>query len=181
MRLALIWQGAFIDAAKHWLDRGEGFQIPLGDNVLQRPAGPDMARLENKSATWPNDSARSLGYTFRGYRFDDRRRPIFLYSHGATRFQDSFEPQVGGNQIALHRTISLRGENTGGWYYRAAAGDKIVELADGWYQIGDQWKTRIQVPSDASHRPFVRNFENRQELLVTLPKGESQVEHEIVW
>ena len=37
LRLALIWQGAFIDASRHWTGRGDGFQRPLGDNVLPWP------------------------------------------------------------------------------------------------------------------------------------------------
>ena len=42
LRLAMIWQGGFIDAARHWTDRGAGFEGPLGDNVLQLPAGRDV-------------------------------------------------------------------------------------------------------------------------------------------
>src|SRR5262245_5255212 len=38
LRLAMLWQGAFIDAAKHWTDRGAGFEGPLGDNILRLPA-----------------------------------------------------------------------------------------------------------------------------------------------
>src|SRR5262249_14979482 len=34
LRLALVWQGAFMDASRHWTDRGAGFEPPLGDNVL---------------------------------------------------------------------------------------------------------------------------------------------------
>ena len=44
LRLALIWQGAFIDASRHWTGRGDGFQAPLGDNVLTLPAGPELRR-----------------------------------------------------------------------------------------------------------------------------------------
>ena len=39
MRLALIWHGAFIDAARHWTGRGVGFETPLGDDVLPLPNG----------------------------------------------------------------------------------------------------------------------------------------------
>lgn len=28
LRVAMIWQGAFIDAARHWRDRGVGYQPP---------------------------------------------------------------------------------------------------------------------------------------------------------
>ena len=38
MYLALLWQGDFMDAGRHWTGRGEGYESPLGDNILQ-PAG----------------------------------------------------------------------------------------------------------------------------------------------
>ena len=43
MRLALIWQGAFLDAARHWAGRGEGFEGPAGDNILQLHGGAPFA------------------------------------------------------------------------------------------------------------------------------------------
>ena len=38
LRLAMIWQGAFIDAARHWTDRGVGFEGAAGRQRPQ-PAG----------------------------------------------------------------------------------------------------------------------------------------------
>src|SRR4029079_11158869 len=40
MRIALLWQGRFMDASRHWSGRGEGFQPPAGEKVLQLAAGP---------------------------------------------------------------------------------------------------------------------------------------------
>ena len=45
VRLAMIWQGAFIDAARHRTGRGVGFEKPLGGNVVKLPAGPEFAHL----------------------------------------------------------------------------------------------------------------------------------------
>ena len=55
LRIALIWQGAFIDASKHWTGRGEGFQGPLGDNALALPYGPTVIHLRRRgnAADWP--------------------------------------------------------------------------------------------------------------------------------
>ena len=44
LRLALIWQGEFIDAARHWTDRGAGFEPPLGENVLHLPSRRRLRR-----------------------------------------------------------------------------------------------------------------------------------------
>ena len=57
MRLAMLWHGGFIDAARHWTARGAGFEKPLGDNVLHLPTGPPLARLSDPSAMWPSGSA----------------------------------------------------------------------------------------------------------------------------
>ena len=44
LRLAMLWQGAFMDAGRHWTDRGEGFEGPLGDNILTMPPGVALRR-----------------------------------------------------------------------------------------------------------------------------------------
>ena len=81
LRLALIWQGAFIDAARHWTDRGDGFQPPLGDNVLHLPAGVAFAVLAKADAAVADAiGRRSSGYKFRGYRLTPDERPTFLYA-----------------------------------------------------------------------------------------------------
>ena len=77
LRLALIWQGPFIDAAKHRTGRGDGFQRPLGGNVVQGPPGPPFAVLESESAPWPDETGKAAGYRFGGYRLDDKQRPTF--------------------------------------------------------------------------------------------------------
>ena len=42
LRPALIWQGPFIDGAKHWTGRGQGFQKPAGFNTLKLPQGHSL-------------------------------------------------------------------------------------------------------------------------------------------
>ena len=68
LRLALIWQGGFIDAAKHWTDRGDGFEGPLGDDVLSLPVGASFAVLGKTDAPWPTGNPKDAGYKFLGYR-----------------------------------------------------------------------------------------------------------------
>src|SRR5437868_10838972 len=69
LRLAMIWQGAFLDASRHWTDRGSGFEPPAGDNVIHLPGSVAFAVLANPTAPWPTKSGRELpGYHFRGYR-----------------------------------------------------------------------------------------------------------------
>lgn len=176
LRLALIWQGAFIDAARHWIDRGAGFQPPLGDNVIAMPTGPAWAVLAEANAAWPKESARTLGYRFRGYRFDEHRRPTFLYAVGDAQIAEHQEPVTRDGQAVLVRRISCGGSTPDGLYFRAAAG-KITEQADGWYQVNSEWRTRVRSTS----KPLLRTQGDRQELLVPASGKDMVIEQEIVW
>ena len=88
MRLALIWQGSFIDAARHRTGRGEGFEKPLGTNIVSGPPGPAFAVLDSESAPWPKDSGKAAGWQFRGYNLDKERRPTFRYSWNGLNVED---------------------------------------------------------------------------------------------
>src|SRR5205823_7314893 len=88
LRLALIWQGPFIDAARHRIGRGDGFEGPLGYNVIKMPAGAPFAVLTDTASKWPPAAGKKAGYQMRGYRLDDKRRPAFLYSFDSMRIED---------------------------------------------------------------------------------------------
>src|SRR5579862_9034633 len=66
MRLALVWQGRFIDAARHRTGRGEGFEKPLGTNIVAQAPGPAFALLDSESASWPKAMGKAAGWQFRG-------------------------------------------------------------------------------------------------------------------
>src|SRR5213078_3627450 len=106
LRLALLWQGAFIDAAKHWTDRGVGFEGPLGDNILKLPSGAPFAVLPTAEAPWPTTPVKEQGYVFRGYRLTPDDRPTFLYTFGQLKVED-FPNAAGGKEQALKRTLTL--------------------------------------------------------------------------
>ena len=107
MRLAMIWHGAFIDAAKHWTGRGAGFERPLGDNVFNLPTGMPFARLDGSQAQWPQAPAKEAGYTFRGYRLGEQRNPTFLYSMGDVRIEDYPAPIGESDYFLLQLKLSL--------------------------------------------------------------------------
>ncbi|MDQ3625209.1 MAG: PA14 domain-containing protein, partial [Verrucomicrobiota bacterium] len=74
MNLALLWRGAFMDAARHWKSRGAGRQPPLGYDLV-RPvpeSTPPFAVLAAAEGEWPRlDSARRAeGYAWKGYALD---------------------------------------------------------------------------------------------------------------
>lgn len=181
LRLSLLWQGSFIDASKHWTDRGAGFQSPLGDNVLKLPAGVEFATLDNDAAEWPMQSARKLGGQFRGYRLDARREPVFLYDVGTVRVEDHPRP-IGPSEsgrVVRSLTLTTLGDPTRLWF-RAAAGAKIESMNDGTFHVDGQWQVKVTAPDSS---PVVRTSGNRRELLVPLAIGKSPLTliQEILW
>lgn len=180
MRIALIWQGAFIDASRHWTGRGEGFQGPLGDNVLSLASGPSLATLATGSAPWPDQPPRETGYAFRGYRLDAKGRPTFLYDFGLVHVADTPEPVASKPSAGLCRTLTLTATAPRpDLWFRAAVADTIERLDGSWYGIDGEWKLRIE----SADEPVIRKSGGKTELLVPVvfPAHEARIVEEFAW
>ena len=55
----LVWHGRFIDASKHWVGRGNGYQTPLGDDILKLEQTVPLAALDSLDAAWPASRPKS--------------------------------------------------------------------------------------------------------------------------
>ena len=179
IRLAMIWQGAFMDARRHWTDRGVGFEPPLGENILLMPTGAAFFVLAKPDEAWPTKTAKELGYTFKGYRLTDDQRPTFLYSFNDIKIEDTPNAIETKANPALRRTFSIFTENPiDKLYYRAAVADKITADKDGWYRV-NEWRTRIE----SAGTPVIRQAGKKMELLVPVQfKGNSAtIVQEYVW
>lgn len=186
-RLALLWlwQGQFIDASKHWVGRGPGFQNPLGDNVLPLPADVPFAVLAEPSTAWPTQPARDQGYQFKGYRFDESRRPIFEYQFGRISIDDHVRPVKSGKEVRFERSLSLAvtpGDpiDLKNLYFRAATGSKMEANNDGSFRIDNVLNLRV---AGSSQKPWIRQAGARQELLLPLDLsgGTARIEEQFVW
>lgn len=174
LRLALIWQGGFLDASMHWKGRGQGFQTPLGDKVQRLAPGVAFAVLASPGQSWPRQSARDVDdYKFLGYRVTKDQRPTFRYQIGAAVIEDFPNPIEDGIQATLVRQIKVIAGNRPLWF-RAAVGN-IIEQGD-WYRVGD---LRIRVDGAAT---LIRDQAGQQELLVKLPAGRvTEFVEEFAW
>ena len=162
MRLALMWQGAFIDPSKHWTGRGQGFQVPAGQAVVKLPAGTTFAVLENKDAAWPTGDPRSQGYRFRGYQLSKDRRPTFRYDCQTARIEDFPNPVEEGVAVTLSRSYRVTSDKpSANLWLRAAIGGKIEAATDGWYSVDGQFQTRL-----TKGKPVLRTSGGKTELLV---------------
>lgn len=129
MNLALVWRGAFMDAARHWNSRGAGHQPPLGYDVLQ-PTGevtPAFATADGSAPlSWPsyNKEARYEGYIWKGYTLDAGRNPTFRYEWKGVTVEDTFAASGTGTgpDAKLTRTLRLKGKIPASTFFRIATG-----------------------------------------------------------
>ncbi len=181
LRIALIWQGSFIDAKRHRTGRGEGFEGPAGASVIKFAEAVQFARLTAADAPWPKQSAKELGYQFRGYRLSADQRPTFLYDLGPVHVEDYPNPIATVAATTLGRTITLKaGEAVENLYFRAAAADKITAGNDGWFMIDGTLRMRLEA---SGSKPVVRKQGNQMELIVPVKfeSGQAKVVQEFAW
>lgn len=165
MNLAMIWQNAFIDASRHWTGRGQGFQGPLGDNIVKLPTQAPFALLSDLSQKWPDTVGKEADYQFLGYKLDEANNPTFRYRFGDQVISDSIKAEKVGNFPELIRQITVEGPSTNeSLVFRPLAAGGIHELEDGWFQIGEGLK--LQVVGAKAH---VRKDHN--DLVVEVPTG----------
>jgi hypothetical protein len=178
MRLASIWQGPFIDAAKHRTGRGDGFGSPLGYNVVQFVQGPPFALLDNSQAPWPTKVGAEAGYRLLGYTLDERRRPTFSYQCGDVQVADYFVDVPGELDGAFQRTITLTSEDPPQTlWFRAWVGSDLIEKGNNTFLAGGKVTMRIKPEA------LVRRNQGRAELLVPVRFKDrtATIVEEIIW
>jgi len=164
MTVRLIWHGAFIDAAKHWVDRGPGNQVPLGDHVMALPAGPPMAKLSSLDQSWPGGNPRETGYRFRGYSLDVAGIPTMRYEWSGVEVEETLTPIPNEPDSGLRRTLVIKSkEQLNDVWLRLALG-KIEQVKGGYVWNG----VRLVVEKGLA---VVRRAGDQDELLVQLPAG----------
>jgi hypothetical protein len=144
LRLAMNWQGGFMDTSRHSTDRGAGYEPPLGDHVAKLPAGAPFAVLPNSDSPWPAPETRSPGYKFDGYTLDEVRRPTFRYEFDGIAVVDSIVPKAADVDVTLVRTLKLGpGKPKGVVWFRAASGE-IKEQPDGSFLVDGKVRFRFR-------------------------------------
>ena len=162
LRPALIWQGPFIDGAKHWTGRGQGFQKPAGFNTMKLPQGHSLAILGDPEEAWP-DGQRGPHAQFKGYHLDESRFPTFRYNFHGIEATDFYEPYEASGSFVLRRTLKLEGDPVEGLTYLVARGSNIsVFEPNGKFRLGDLTIT-VTISGDEP------NFKLRKSSEVTVP------------
>lgn len=177
VRLALIWQGGFLDASRHRSGRGDGFGSPLGSNVRSLAPGVPFAVLHSPDAPWPAD--KSAAGKFLGYTYDAKRRPAFRYRYGNVEVEDHPVPQnfADNPDAGLRRELTLRSARAvEGLFFRAAMGR--IEEKGGTFIVDG--KVRLTFPGAQA---VLRGRGEQSELLVPVvfKGGAAIVVEEISW
>ena len=154
--LALVWRGAFIDAARHWNGSGGGHQPPLGYDVFRPVAEKSVpfAVPASADAEWPKapKGERPPGFEWKGYTLDKKRVPTFLYEWNGVKISDRFDGE--GDSVApsgrLVRTIKLDGSIPAGAMFCAATAASI-QSADAGFLV-DSGKLNLD------GRDFINTF-----------------------
>ena len=120
LRMALLWQGPFIDMARHSTDRGTGYEPPLGDHRIRLPEGPAFATLSSPTAPWP--TAIDTSSQFLGYRLDARQQPTFRYRVLGLTIEETPLAKPGSVDMTLVRTFRFQGTPTQPLWLRLAKG-----------------------------------------------------------
>jgi hypothetical protein len=173
VRLAKVWRGRFFDAAGVASGRTDQFLGPLGEDLLELPAGPAFALLPDLEAPWPRPGRleRNTGGQFRGYALDPERRPIFRYDLNTVEIEEQPLPLVQPGGAILVRRFQVRGEASEPLYFLAAAGVAIQAEGEGAWRVDGQWQ--VLVRGEMNLTPILRQSNGRQELLLPVPlKGE---------
>lgn len=155
MNLAILWRGAFMDAARHWNSRGGGHEKPLGYEVIA-PTGvvtPAFFVTEKPDAEWPQwDSKNGMhheGFAWKGYTLDEKRSPTFRYTWHEAEMEESYSASGDGNKAdgspTLVRTVKVGGKLPEHAWFRVATAGKIEEKDGVFFCQEGSSKWRIQV------------------------------------
>lgn len=164
MNVALIWRGAFMDAARHWTGRGGGAQPPLGYDVFSPAPDEPFAILSSPEDAWPHYvkqtvetkapedgkaeklelAYRAPDYRWKGYRLDARRCPTFFYEWNGLKISDRLEG-MGDSKTQdgqVIRILRLEGAIPANTYLRVATGGNIVGR-DGLFNVDNKFVVRV--------------------------------------
>lgn len=176
MRIAMLWLGDFIDAKRHWNGRGQGYQPPAGESVINGPPGVPFATINDSKEPWPDSLVRKEnaqlppvkgGYIFNGYRLTGQERiPTFRYTFGALSIEDIPSPQGSfeSSEFSFKRILKIKGDPVKNLYFRAASGQSIELTDDDTYLIDDSTALNFKLEG----KPVIREIGGKKELLIPI-------------
>ncbi len=179
MTIVQIWKNGFIDASKHWINRGQGSQQPLGDAVVELPSIPSVGALNSINETWPEQSLRDRGAKFRGYVLDYAGMPTFKYEADGYLIEDKPIVVTEEGRVGLRRTIIVTptSPSTATTLVWSAARGNIKSTGADSYRINDLYDVKV-----SGVKVEQVSVAGENELRALLPVGKRiELSQEITW
>ena len=185
VRLAKVWRGAFFDAKGTWQGRAGQFFGPYGTDVLNLPAGPAFADLDDVDSPWPAPGRhdRNAGGRFLGYRLDDLGRPSLRYRLGDVVIEETPTPLPGAGGADLVRRFRLAaGASPRPLFLLLAEGAEIAPGPAGAWTVDGTLD--VSLASVAELQPIVRDSQGVLQLLQRIelePHGALELDVTLSW
>jgi len=164
MSLDMLWTGKFMDGGRHWVNRGQGYQPPAGEQLVTVNRGLAFTFLESQTEAWHSKPLPDFAPRFRGYQLNKKQQPTFLYQFGELSFRDEVLPSSEKKQFTRTITIevpeSAKSDKT--LYFRALNKLPITSTSPRDFIAGKDFS--VSVPT-STYPPFVRD----KELIVPIP------------
>lgn len=173
VRLAIGWQGRFLDARGTWFERFAPPATPLGDKLIDFPIGRPLATIDRASTTaMPLDSS---GYRFGGYRLDERGVPTLIYEFQDWRIEDRIEA-VSRDRLrrtwSIRRVVRAADRSTGQLHWLAHAADQLTRRGErSWSDAAGLTVTLVTGTVEAGQ---LRRDEAGEQWLVPLGASDEQ-------
>lgn len=178
MALRQLWRGEFASA-------DFGSFHPRGTDTISLPPGIPFHRMKTADENWPSKGKtnhafpQDLGYEFRGYSLDAKRRPTFRYNYGDIAVEDFFEDVRGEDGRGFfRRTLRFTAPAAQEMFqFRAAAGKGVSKISGKEFHLE---KLRLRIVTD---NPATMRDGTPAEVLIplTLPQGETRIVLEYGW
>jgi mono/diheme cytochrome c family protein len=180
MRLAKVWRGRFFDHSGVESGRSYDFLSPLGEDILDLPAGPAFALLETKTSAWPSveKSSRDTGGRFLGYHLGKDRRPTFRYQLGTATIEEKPEPVLKPGGATLKRSFKITSDSNTTLYFLAAQGIAVEDKGENTYQVDGNI---IHLTGSPQIKPFIRTADGQNQIIVPITSQSASLTQTIEW
>ena len=168
--LLKVWKGGFADVTEMWEGRGihqllipQEMSVELNEHAI-------ASQWNNETTPYPLKISNDI--QSQGYRIDDNKRPIFIFSYQNLTLEDLYQPNTASD--GLQRTLSINGESD--LYTRAARADHIEKINDEFYSIGGYYYFK----NIGESQPILREIDGFMELIYPLEK-DKKIVYSIFW
>lgn len=178
MSLDMLWSGNFMDAERHWTNRGQGNQPPAGDQLVKVNRGLAFAMLESQTSPWPSTADDKLKPVFKGYDLDQKQHPTFRYHFGPVDITDKPTPSADGSGFTRTIVIDVPSPGSSGeqLYFRALSGGAIAPAGERTFTFNSTLNVNV---ANSENPPFTRD----NELIVPIPltPGKHEITLDYSW